>query len=116
MNFYLFTSHIYINILHFFQEPLGQLVFSIQQVATTAQPDSSSTKLTNILQSLCERMLKCSLEDFGLVSVVSRLFKVHLQKAAGLYFGCTGISLCRAVVNSLHKHENIPYIQESRHT
>jgi len=75
---YLFTPYTYLNIVHVFQEPLGQLIFSIQQVVTSAQSKNSSTKLTQILESLCERMLKCSLEDFGLVSVASRLFDVLL--------------------------------------
>ncbi|PNF15306.1 hypothetical protein B7P43_G01000 [Cryptotermes secundus] len=48
------------------QEPLGHLIFSIQQVASTDSSDSSPTKLINILESLCSRMLKCSLENFGL--------------------------------------------------
>jgi len=53
-------------------------VFSIQQVVTSAPSKDSSTKLTKILESLCEQMLKCSLEDFGLVSVAFRLFDVLL--------------------------------------
>jgi hypothetical protein len=117
---YLFTSYTSINIVHVsFQEPLGQLVFSIQQVVTSAPSKSSSMKLTKILESLCERMLKCSLEDFGLVSVASRLFRVLLQKAGGLYFSRPGNSLAlllRTTGNGLHKHENLPYIQESRCT
>ncbi|KDR08917.1 Fanconi anemia group I protein [Zootermopsis nevadensis] len=47
-------------------EPLGHLVFSLQQVATPNSSDSSPTKIISVLESLCLRMLKCSLEDFGL--------------------------------------------------
>ncbi|XP_069697907.1 Fanconi anemia group I protein [Periplaneta americana] len=47
------------------QEPLGHLVFAIQQVVTIDLPNGPN-KLTNILESLCERIIKCSLEDFGL--------------------------------------------------
>ena len=53
-------------------------MFSIQQVVTSAPSKNSSTKLTKILESLCEQMLKCCLEDFGLVSVAFRLFDVLL--------------------------------------
>jgi hypothetical protein len=53
-------------------------MFSIQQVVTSAPSENTSTKLTKILESLCERMLKCSLEDFGLVSVACRFFDVLL--------------------------------------
>lgn len=74
---YLCLTHTLI-LCMFFQEPLGQLMFSIQQVVTSAPSKNASTKLTKILESLCERMLKCSLEDFGLVSVASRLFDVLL--------------------------------------
>ncbi|KAJ4441625.1 hypothetical protein ANN_11481 [Periplaneta americana] len=48
------------------QEPLGHLVFAIQQVVTIDLPNGPN-KLTNILESLCERIIKCSLEDFGLI-------------------------------------------------
>lgn len=48
------------------QEPLGHLIFSIQQVANTDSCNGSPTKLINIFQSLCSRMLNCSLENFGL--------------------------------------------------
>jgi hypothetical protein len=116
---YLPLTHPLILCMFFFQEPLGQLVFSIQQVVTSAPSKSSSMKLTKILESLCERMLKCSLEDFGLVSVASRLFSVLLQKAGGLYFRYPGISLAlllRTTGNSLHKHENVLYIQDGRCT
>ena len=102
---YVHLSYVFILCL-FFQEPLGQLVFSIQQVVTSAPSKSSPTKLTKILESLCERMLKCSLEDFGLVSIAARLCSVLLHKA-----GCPGISLAhllRTTVNNLHKHESIP--------
>lgn len=75
---YLLFTHTLILCMFFFQEPLGQLVFSIQQVVTSAPSKNSSTKLTKILESLCEQMLKCSLEDFGLVSVACRLFGVLL--------------------------------------
>jgi hypothetical protein len=53
-------------------------MFSIQQVVTSAPSKNTSTKLNKILESLCERMFKCPLEDFGLVSVASRLFDVLL--------------------------------------
>jgi hypothetical protein len=67
---------------------LGHLVFSIQQVASTDSSNSSPTKLINILESLCSRMLKCSLENFGLVCVTSRFMKIFLQKVAGFHFDC----------------------------
>ncbi|KAJ9598016.1 hypothetical protein L9F63_026878 [Diploptera punctata] len=48
------------------KEPLGNLVYAIQQLVTTSSCENRSEKLVNILDSLCARMIKCSLEDFGL--------------------------------------------------
>jgi hypothetical protein len=65
----------------------------MQQVATTDCSDSSPTKLINILESLCTRMLKCSLEDFDLVGVAFIFKNIFCQKGTGLQFDCSDISL-----------------------
>ncbi|XP_067004325.2 Fanconi anemia group I protein [Anabrus simplex] len=60
------------------QEPLALLVFVLQQIVTKAHNvESSSTSnkslnsLESILESLTKRMIKCTLEDFGLDNTVN---------------------------------------------
>ncbi|PSN53494.1 hypothetical protein C0J52_16738 [Blattella germanica] len=58
------------------KEPLGHLVFSIQQLVKTCNGNETPTRIVSILESLCERMVKCSLEDFCLDELTNLLDNV----------------------------------------